>query len=120
MISRRVVALLLATVIVSACHSERRTTVGLDVDLFLNPSSSDLTDVLLQTGIAKRLSEDKETQGGVIHVRVVNGMVVLSGAVRSSEMKAKAETIAKETVVKLNETSIQTTTPVTNRIDVQR
>lgn len=118
MISRTFVAVVLA-IFVSACGSERRT-VGLDVDVFLNTSSSDLVDVLLQTGIAKRLADDKETQDGIIHVRVVNRMVILSGAVRSSDLKTRAETIAKETVVKLNEASIQANAPITNRIEIQR
>jgi osmotically-inducible protein OsmY len=115
----KLVFLILLSVSMAACGPERRT-VGLDVDVFLHPGSSDLSDVLLQTGIAKRLADDQETQRGIIHVRVVNLMVILSGAVGNQDMKARAQRIAEETVVKLNEVPIQTKVEVSNRIEVQR
>ena len=117
--SRLSAAFILAALLISGCGPQRRT-VGLDVDLFLNPGSSDLNDVLLQTGISKRLEDDKETKNGIIHVRVVNGMVILSGAVSSGAIKAKAETIAKETVVKLNDATLQSQGAINNRIEVQK
>jgi osmotically-inducible protein OsmY len=117
--TRTLAAMIAGLILLNACGPERRT-VGLDVDVFLHPSSSDLADVLLQTGIAKRLADDAQTQRGIIHVRVLNGMVVLSGAVNSSDVKARAETIARETVVKLNEAPIQASAPVTNQIEIQR
>src|SRR4249920_2534704 len=115
MTSRTVLAVALAAIFVVGCGPEQRK-VGLDVDVFLNPSSADLTDVLLQTGIAKRLADDTETKAAIIHVRVLNGVVILSGAVRSPDVKTKAEKIAKDTVVKVNEASIQTRMDVANRI----
>ena len=110
----------LVVAMLSGCGGPERRTVGLDVDVFLHPGSSDLTDVLLQTGIAKRLADDDQTQNGIIHVRVVNLMVVLSGAVRSEAIKNRAEDIAESTVVRVNEASIQTNVPINNRIEVQR
>lgn len=105
--------------LVAGCGPEKRT-VGLDVDVYLHPGSSDLADVLLQTGISRRLEQDPETKDGIIHVRVVNGLVVLSGAVGSEAAKQKAESIALSTVVRVNDEPIQARMPVSNRIDVQR
>ena len=119
-INRTLAAVILASVFLFGCGGPERRTVGLDVDVFLHPSSSDFSDVLLQTGIAKRIADDEQTGRGVIHVRVVNQVVVLSGAVGSSELKERAETIARETVVKLNEAPIRSTSPVSNRIEIQR
>ena len=116
--SRIFAALILASLFLSGCGPERRT-VGLDVDVFLHPSSSDLTDVLLQTGIAKRLEADADTKLGIIHVRVVNGMVVLSGAVGSARAKDRAEQIARETILTLNGEEIKATTPISNLIEIQ-
>ena len=116
--SRALAALIFASLFLSGCGPERRT-VGLDVDVFLHPSSSDLTDVLLQTGITKRLEADADTRLGIIHVRVVNGMVVLSGAVGSARAKDRAEQIARETVLTLNGEEIKATTPISNLIEVQ-
>jgi hypothetical protein len=119
MIRKTAWAIVVAALFISGCGAERRT-VGLDVDVFLHPGSTDANDVLLQTGITKRLADDAETQRGIIHVRVVEGVVVLSGAVRSSEMRERAELIARETVVKLNEAPIRAVGAVTNRIEIQR
>jgi hypothetical protein len=111
--------LILAGVLSCGCGPERKT-VGLDLDVFLHPGSSDLSDVLLQTGIAKRLEDDAETRRAIIHVRVVNRMVILSGAAGSENTKARAGQIAKDTTVRLNEgPPIRTELPVTNRIEVQ-
>jgi osmotically-inducible protein OsmY len=119
MINRTLAALVVGGLVLSGCGPEKRT-VGLDVDVFLHPNSAELTDVLLQTAITKRLADDEQTQRGIIHVRVVDGAIVLSGAVRSSDLKNRAEMIARETVLKLNETPIRSTAPVSNRIEIQR
>ena len=78
MISRTVVAALLTASFAFGCGGPERRTVGLDVDLFLNPTSGDLTDVLLQTGITKRLADDNDTKSQIIHVRVLPEMTGLS------------------------------------------
>src|SRR5215471_20533317 len=64
----------------SACAKNNKTTVGLDVDLYLHPTSADPVDILLQTAITKRLSDSSVTRFSLIHVRVDDRAVILTGA----------------------------------------
>ena len=106
-------------ILLSGCASQKKTTVGLDVDVYMHPTSADPADILLQTGIGKRLAEDSVTKSGIIHVRVNNGMVILSGAVKSDAIKSKARQVALDTEVRLNGTAILPDRRIENQIEVQ-
>lgn len=114
-------ALLLAALGLPAggCGSSGKRTVGLDVDVYLHPTSSESNDILLQAGIDKRLAENESTKNGIVHVRVAGGTVTLTGAVKNSTIKDAAERIARETVVSLNGTPIRPEQNIRNQIDIQ-
>jgi len=96
-------------------------TVGLDVDVYLHPTSSDSSDILLQAGIERRLADNPATKGSLIHVRVVGGIVTLTGAVKNPAAKDAAEQTARETEVTLNGTAIRVAREnVRNQITVER
>jgi osmotically-inducible protein OsmY len=96
-------------------------TVGLDVDVYLHPTSSDSSDILLQAGIDRRLADSPATKGTLVHVRVIGGIVTLTGAVKNSATKDGAEQIARETEVTLNGTAIRVAREnVRNQITVER
>jgi osmotically-inducible protein OsmY len=115
------VILFLSIVLISGCGADKKTTLGLDVDVYLHPSSSDPADILLQAGIDKRLGEDETTKNGIIHVRVVGGVVTLSGTAKSNAVKDKAQQIARETDVKLDGSSIwpAAARKINNQIEIQ-
>jgi len=111
------VLLIAVGILLTAC-SHKKTTVGLDVNVYLHPSSSEPSDVLLQTAIAGRLSEDPVTAKSLIHVRVEDGMVVLTGAAKPDVSK-KAEAVARDTKLKVNENDTIVPKNVVNRIDTE-
>jgi osmotically-inducible protein OsmY len=114
-----ILIVLLSLTLIGGCGGAEKKTVGLDVDLYLHPTSPDSSDVLLQAGIDRRLAEAEETKGSIIHVRVTGGVINLTGAVKSKTTKEKAEEIAMKTDVKLNGVSIWPDKKMNNQIDVQ-
>jgi hypothetical protein len=110
---------ILSLTLIAGCGGAEKKTVGLDVDLYLHPTSSDSADVLLQAGIDRRLAEAEAIKGSIIHVRVTDGVITLTGAVKSKTTKEKAEEIAMSTDVKLNGVSIWPNKKMNNQIDVQ-
>jgi hypothetical protein len=101
--------------------SGNKKTVGLDLDVYLHPTSSDSTDILLQAGIDKRLADIPSTKGSLIHVRVIGGIVTLTGTVKNPATKDAAEQIARETEVTLNGAAIRVAKEsVRNQITVER
>jgi hypothetical protein len=89
--------------------------VGLDVDLYLHPTSADPVDILLQTAITKRLNDSSATRFSLIHVRVDDRTVILTGTA-AEEVRSEAERIAQQTELTLNGESIRPKQPVSNRI----
>ena len=112
--------LLLLTVCGLAGCSSKKKSIGLDVDVFLHASSSDPSDVMLQAGIGKRLDTSEAAKSGTIHVRVVDGVVTLSGTVRNETGKTEAERIARETEMTLNGAPIRPAGAIRNQLTVER
>ena len=99
----------------AGCARDTKTTVGLDVDLYLHPTSADPVDILLQTAITKRLNDSSATRFSLIHVRVDDRTVILTGTA-AEEVRSEAERIAQQTELTLNGESIRPKQPVSNRI----
>ena len=102
----------------AGCNSSRKTTLGLDVNVYLHPSSSDPADVLLQTAITKRLNESNTTRLSLIHVRVEDRTVILTGSAKAN-VKKEAEELARQTTLTLNGEMIQPKEKIDNRIQTQ-
>jgi hypothetical protein len=114
------VTLIFIAMCLTGCAGKQPPVVGLDVNVYLHPSSSDLMDALLQTGIAKRLSDSTLIGPSVIHVQVTDGAVTLTGTATTQTAKDEAERIARGTELTLNGTAIRPRDPITNRITTQR
>ena len=99
----------------TGCAGNGKPTLGLDVDLYVHPTSADPLDILLQTAISKRLDDSKITQNSLIHVRVEDRTVILTGTAKADVGK-EAERIAKETRLTLNDVEIVPKSPISNRI----
>ena len=114
------IVLIAGALLMAGCGGNLKT-VGLDVDVYLHPTSSDSSDILLQAGIERRLADNPATKGSLIHVRVVGGIVTLTGAVKNPAVKDAAEQTARETEVTLNGTAIRVAREnVRNQITVER
>lgn len=92
--------------------------MGLDMNVYLHPSSSDPADILLQTAITKRFAQDAETRDSLIHVKVEGREVVLTGAAKPA-VSAKAYSLAEDTRITVNEEVPIRPIKVTNRIDTK-
>jgi hypothetical protein len=103
----------------SGCSKDTKTTVGLDVDLYLHPTSADPIDVLLQTAITKRLNDSSVTKLSLIHVRVDDKTVILTGSAREA-VRSEAERIASQTELTLNGEAIRPKSPISNRIVITK
>jgi hypothetical protein len=114
-------ALLLAVLCLTAwgCGG-RNNPISLDMDLYLHPEGARGNDLLLQTAIQKKLNDDRQLGKWPVHVRVVDGLVLLSGKVNSEELKSRAAEMATATVVRVDEQSIQPVGAVRNSIEVTR
>lgn len=115
-----IVTLISVTIVAAGCSNNRPPVVGLDVNVYLHPSSADPMDSLLQTGIAKRLSDSTAIGPSVIHVQVADGVVTLTGTTRTQDAKDEAGRIARGTEVTLNGTTIRAKDPIANRITTLR
>ena len=110
--------ILVVTLALAGCSRTKKTTLGLDVDLYLHPTSADPLDVILQTAITKRLHESSITKLAPIHVRVEDRAVVLTGTAKA-QARDEAERIARQTELTLNGESIRPKEPITNKIVTQ-
>jgi osmotically-inducible protein OsmY len=99
----------------TGCAKDTRTSLGLDVDLYVHPTSADPVDILLQTAITKRLGDSSVTRLSLIHVRVDDRTVILTGTAKE-EVRSEAERIALQTELTLNGESIRPKQPISNRI----
>ncbi len=102
----------------AGCGGSRPPTLGLDVDLYLHPASADPVDIILQTAIAKRLNDNADTQLSLIHVRVEDRSVILTGTAEA-DIRAEAERIARQTELTLNGEPIRPRDPIANRINTR-
>ncbi len=100
---KNIIILMLLIVSLAGC-SGKKALVGLDIDLYLHPQADNEEDLLLQAAIRSRLADPqyKLTRNSILHVRVVHGIVFLSGTVKCKTDKEKASGIAQETEVKVN------------------
>jgi hypothetical protein len=87
----------------------------LDVNVYLHPSSADPGDILLQTAITKRLTSSSITRESLIHVRVEDRVVILTGTAKA-DAKAAAFDLARTTKLTLNDEDI-VPKDVNNRIE---
>ncbi len=107
--------ILIMALALTSCSKSRKTTLGLDVNLYVHPTSADPVDVILQTAITKRLNESSVTKLSLIHVRVEEGNVTLTGTA-NEEIRDEAERIARQTELTLNGASIRPREPISNKI----
>jgi hypothetical protein len=99
----------------AGCSESRKTTLGLDVNLYLHPTSADPLDIILQTAITKRLHESSITKLSLIHVRVEDRTVTLTGTAKEN-VRTEAERIAQQTELTLNGEAIRPKGTITNRV----
>ncbi|MGD0666470.1 MAG: BON domain-containing protein [Bryobacteraceae bacterium] len=89
--------MMLLTVALPACRKNAKLgTVA--VDVYIHPESSSSDDVMLQTAIRTKLDADILTAGKV-QIRVAGLLAVLTGDVAKKEASDKAEEIARNTKV---------------------
>jgi hypothetical protein len=88
--------LLLALALPACRKNPQLGTVA--VDLYLHPESSSYEDVMLQTAIRHKLESEVLTAGHV-QARVAGLLVVLTGEVSGKEAADRAEQIARNTKV---------------------
>ena len=111
-------AILLIMLALAGCSRRYKTTVGLDVDLYVHPTSADPLDIILQTAISKRLNDSSATKLSLVHVRVEDKVVVLTGTA-TADVRKEAERIAQQTELTLNGETIRPRMPINNRITTQ-
>jgi len=104
--------------ILTGCAERNKPVVGLDVDLYLHPESTQGDDLILQSAIQKELSADPATRNDIIHVRVIDGIIFLSGTVRNQSDKLMAEDLAAKIEVTVNGRSVRASGPVKSRLVV--
>lgn len=108
-------AIVLIMMALGGCAKNNKTTLGLDVDLYVHPTSADPVDIILQTAISKRLNDSTVTKLSLIHVRVEDKVVILTGTA-GADVRREAERIAQQTELTLNGEPIRPKVPITNRI----
>ena len=112
----RVLFVVMVLMTLAACATKNNNpTLGLDVDIYLHPTSADPTDIILQTAITKRLNDSAVTRNSLIHVRVENKTVYLTGTAKDN-VRSEAERIAIETELTLNGEAIRPNKSISNKI----
>ena len=87
--------LLLLTLTLISC-SQRPPRIDLGVDLYLHPEAATSDDAILQAAIRKRIVEGLKPNGGLVHVRVIDKTVFLSGSVKNDADRENAKSIAEK------------------------
>ena len=113
--NRHLIALLSA-VLLTVCAG-RPAKVDLGVDLYLHPDSASPDDVMLQAAIHKRVSQHESLRRDLIHVRVFELNVFLTGTVKDPCARNTAEQIARTTEVTLGGDSGDVTTVRAKRVE---
>ncbi|MFY9728806.1 MAG: BON domain-containing protein [Bryobacteraceae bacterium] len=91
-----IVMMLLAIALPACKKNPKLGTVA--VDVYIHPESSSSDDVMLQTAIRTKLDADTLTAGKV-QIRVAGLLAVLTGDVSKREASERAEEIARNTKV---------------------
>ncbi|MGA8581227.1 MAG: BON domain-containing protein [Bryobacteraceae bacterium] len=91
-----IVMMLLAIALPACKKNPKLGTVA--VDVYIHPESSSSDDVMLQTAIRTKLVADTLTAGKV-QIRVAGLLAVLTGDVSKREASERAEEIARNTKV---------------------
>jgi hypothetical protein len=76
--------------------------VDLGVDLYLHPESAGVDDVILQAAIRRSILEGLAPKAGLVHVRVVEGVVFLTGSVFSEQERSRAAEIARTIDIRID------------------
>jgi osmotically-inducible protein OsmY len=118
MLRRILTMLLLSCFLLTGCSGKNKPIASLDIDLYLHPEAARGDDLLLQSAIEAELRADNLTRGGIIHTRVIQGIVFLSGTAQTVEVSRKAEEIAGRTEVAVNGRAIKTQEKVRNQLEV--
>ena len=101
----------------AACGS-KPANLNLGVDLYLHPDSAAPADVMLQAAIQERINQHESLRRDVIHVRVYQLNVFLSGTVKDPCASGRiAHQIADSTTVEVNSGSGGATTITRKRIE---
>jgi osmotically-inducible protein OsmY len=99
--------LVLALGLLLAGCSQQDRRVDLNVDLFLHPQAASADDLLLLAAVRKRLIESRPSDAGLLHVRVAQGVVFLSGTASTEQARAEIEKTALSTEVAVNGSSLR-------------
>ena len=118
MLQRFLAVLISSSLLLTSCSGRNTPVASLNIDLYLHPEAARGDDLLLQSAIETELLANDLTRSGLIHTRVINGIVFLSGAVQNSEVRKKAEEIAGQTVVSVNGRAIKTAEKVRNQLEL--
>jgi hypothetical protein len=105
--------LLLLVVPLAACR-KNPPRVDLGVDLYFHPESAGIDDVILQAAIRRSIVEGLSPKAGLVHVRVVDGVVFLTGSVSSEQDRSKAGEIARTIDIRIDGKQIK---PAEVRLD---
>ena len=101
----------------AACGS-KPANLYLGVDLYLHPDSAAPADVMLQAAIQERINQHESLRRDVIHVRVYQLNVFLSGTVKDPCASGRiAQQIADSTTVEVNSGSGGATAITRKRIE---
>lgn len=101
----------------AACGS-KPANLNLGVDLYLHPDSAAPADVMLQAAIQERINQHESLRRDVIHVRVYQLNVFLSGTVKDPCASGRiAQQIADSTTVQVNSGSEGATAISRKRIE---
>jgi hypothetical protein len=103
----------LLVVLLAGCQ-KNPPRVDLGVDLYLHPEAASTDDVILQAAIRRKILEALAPKAGLVHVRVVDGVVFLSGSVPSDQDRKKADEIARTIDVRIDGKAIK---PADVRLD---
>ncbi len=110
---KRLYLVLIFVLLLPACR-KNPPRVDLGVDVYLHPESARIEDVILQAAIRKKLMETPSLNAGLVHVRVIDGFVFLSGSVASAGERAKVAELARAVDVRVDGKPIK---PADVRID---
>jgi hypothetical protein len=100
--------------------SQRPPRVDLGVDLYLHPEAAGSDDAILQAAIRKRIVEELEPNGGLLHVRVIDKVVFLSGSVKTDQDRDKAKAIAENIKIMIDDKQLKPGKVENERLTVPR
>jgi len=117
MILRVAISLLLVTLV--SC-SQRPPRVDLGVDVYLHPEAAGSDDAILQAAIRKRIVEELKPDGGLVHVRVIDKTVFLSGMVRTEADRQTATSIAENIRIVIDDAPLKPGKVETGRLTLPK